>query len=1008
MHGLSEECELCFVAHVYVYTHRFKIKSMLLCLPGSCALYSVNIFLFQILASEGFSSLCSEKGTSEIMTSFLSSAGIDNTDMIVHEGKNQGLNLQPDLSGEGKNGFADITSEKMEGLPRSEGDSAIETPTGGLLDPETEVPCGRPSIPTSFPEHPAFLTMETGLTKQHLSTDQELKDQIEGPAKEEEAASDADVKFTLLKDQKLHVKQSETDSIGQHSLFPSEVSGGVSVEKDSPESPFEVIIDKATFDQEFKDSYRESTVELGSWAMHNDPEITTDNSQDGSRMFPLRNREERPYPASALLTRQFSRTTAALEEVSRCVSDMHNFTNEIMSWDLISQVKQSEKSSGDVAQVSKSDGNECTSEIPISPPKICAHQNIQKIPIHSIHESNPSTESRASLCEKVSPDSVDSIKKVSIEGMRESVVKGGGTLIRLSESQGGKWASSGLKGINEKIVLPDDPLKIELNGQNSVLLELVEADSSGESDDTVIEDITTDISFESDKRDSEELLCQETDGVTIQTEPIGVHSTIIEENKREIKDKCSQGVSSKTHGNFRESVDDFQTLQVHGESPLNEILRSEGITTDGTIKCKKLSGDLDVIVPLKHFTTERTGLCPRETSGALRGYSTRENKSDDSPEDLIGTLSETQTNKVLAEVNAFDGAPEKDTDLKTPFPLRVMQRVRDPNDKCIAPNQSPEDNELQNEFPNQSTLVASLDLEQEQLTIKALKELGGRRDEKIKPSQESVQTSFGENLIQTPADLTTSIFAPEPSWPERSQNIPKEHDVKMPTGLDSGIPQDTTEVEMMSSLSKTEQVNEHFLTRLLTHFSVHDLIFWRDVKKTGLVFGTTLIMLLSLAAFSVISVASYLILALLSITISFRVYRSVIQAVQKSEEGHPFKAYLDVDIALSSEAFHNYVNAAMVHVNKALKLIIRLFLVEDLVDSLKLAVLMWLMTYVGAVFNGITLLILGELLVFSVPIVYEKYKTQIDHYVGIARDQTKAVVAKIQAKLPGIAKKKAE
>ncbi|XP_057634608.1 reticulon-3 isoform X2 [Chionomys nivalis] len=189
---------------------------------------------------------------------------------------------------------------------------------------------------------------------------------------------------------------------------------------------------------------------------------------------------------------------------------------------------------------------------------------------------------------------------------------------------------------------------------------------------------------------------------------------------------------------------------------------------------------------------------------------------------------------------------------------------------------------------------------------------------------------------------------------------------------------------------------------------VRDLIFWRDVKKTGFVFGTTLIMLLSLAAFSVISVVSYLILALLSVTISFRVYKSVIQAVQKSEEGHPFKAYLDVDITLSSEAFHNYMNAAMVHVNRALKLVIRLFLVEDLVDSLKLAVFMWLMTYVGAVFNGITLLILAELLVFSVPIVYEKYKTQIDHYVGIARDQTKSIVEKIQAKLPGIAKKKAE
>ncbi|XP_048367829.1 reticulon-3 isoform X2 [Sphaerodactylus townsendi] len=195
---------------------------------------------------------------------------------------------------------------------------------------------------------------------------------------------------------------------------------------------------------------------------------------------------------------------------------------------------------------------------------------------------------------------------------------------------------------------------------------------------------------------------------------------------------------------------------------------------------------------------------------------------------------------------------------------------------------------------------------------------------------------------------------------------------------------------------------------LFSTSQVRDLVFWRDVKKTGLVFSTTLILLLSLAAFSVISVVSYLILALLSVTISFRVYKSVIQAVQKSEEGHPFKAYLDRDITLSSETFHNYMSAAMVHINHGLKLVTRLFLVEDLVDSLKLAVVMWLMTYVGAIFNGITLLILAELLGFSMPVVYEKYKTQIDHYVGIGRDQIKTVVTKIQAKVPGVVKKKPE
>ncbi|XP_010726018.2 reticulon-3-like [Meleagris gallopavo] len=66
----------------------------------------------------------------------------------------------------------------------------------------------------------------------------------------------------------------------------------------------------------------------------------------------------------------------------------------------------------------------------------------------------------------------------------------------------------------------------------------------------------------------------------------------------------------------------------------------------------------------------------------------------------------------------------------------------------------------------------------------------------------------------------------------------------------------------------------------------------------------------------------------------------------------------------------------MAHVNHALRLLLRLFLVEDLVDSLKLAVAMWLMTYVGAVFNGITLLILAELLAFTLPPVYEKNKVR--------------------------------
>uniref|UniRef100_A0A8C9A6E2 Reticulon n=1 Tax=Prolemur simus TaxID=1328070 RepID=A0A8C9A6E2_PROSS len=186
-----------------------------------------------------------------------------------------------------------------------------------------------------------------------------------------------------------------------------------------------------------------------------------------------------------------------------------------------------------------------------------------------------------------------------------------------------------------------------------------------------------------------------------------------------------------------------------------------------------------------------------------------------------------------------------------------------------------------------------------------------------------------------------------------------------------------------------------------------DLLYWRDIKKTGVVFGASLFLLLSLTVFSIVSVTAYIALALLSVTISFRIYKGVIQAIQKSDEGHPFRAYLESDVAISEELVQKYSNSALGHVNCTVKELRRLFLVDDLVDSLKFAVLMWVFTYVGALFNGLTLLILALISLFSVPVIYERHQAQIDHYLGLANKNVKDAMAKIQAKIPGL-KRKAE
>lgn len=179
-----------------------------------------------------------------------------------------------------------------------------------------------------------------------------------------------------------------------------------------------------------------------------------------------------------------------------------------------------------------------------------------------------------------------------------------------------------------------------------------------------------------------------------------------------------------------------------------------------------------------------------------------------------------------------------------------------------------------------------------------------------------------------------------------------------------------------------------------------DLIYWRDVKKTGVVFGGLMMILISLAYLSLISVVAYTSLAVLSGTITFRIYKNIMQAVQKSQDGHPFKDILELDTNLPAEKVHEATDVVIGQINSTISELKRLFLVEDLVDSVKFGCLLWCLTYLGSWFNGLTLVILSVVALFSLPKVYEQNKAQIDQYVGLVRSQVNDIMSKVKASLP--------
>jgi len=193
---------------------------------------------------------------------------------------------------------------------------------------------------------------------------------------------------------------------------------------------------------------------------------------------------------------------------------------------------------------------------------------------------------------------------------------------------------------------------------------------------------------------------------------------------------------------------------------------------------------------------------------------------------------------------------------------------------------------------------------------------------------------------------------------------------------------------------------DNIVQTIINEQNLESLIYWRNVKKSAPVFVGFLLILLALTYLSVISVVAYVSLFILAGTIAFRIYKNIVQAIQKTEDGHPFREYLEVDVCISPEKAHELSQIAVAHLNAAIIELKRLFLVEDLIDSIKFGVLLWVLTYLGSWFNGMTLIIIAWVTLFTLPKVYEANQVQIDANLETVRKKISEISTKVKAAIP--------
>lgn len=181
---------------------------------------------------------------------------------------------------------------------------------------------------------------------------------------------------------------------------------------------------------------------------------------------------------------------------------------------------------------------------------------------------------------------------------------------------------------------------------------------------------------------------------------------------------------------------------------------------------------------------------------------------------------------------------------------------------------------------------------------------------------------------------------------------------------------------------------------------MNSLLYWDNPRDSGIACGSVLVCLLAVRYISLISVIGNLSLALVTATMSFRIYKSVLAAVNKTQEGHPFKQFLDIDVALPADKVAEITDALFNKLNSILAKLKSVLLVENVLESLKFAVAMYAMTYIGALMNGLTIVTLAWVGYFSLPRVYRDNQKQIDEAINPLKSKLADLQAKLQSALP--------
>ncbi|KAL5194893.1 Reticulon-like protein B11 [Glycine soja] len=195
--------------------------------------------------------------------------------------------------------------------------------------------------------------------------------------------------------------------------------------------------------------------------------------------------------------------------------------------------------------------------------------------------------------------------------------------------------------------------------------------------------------------------------------------------------------------------------------------------------------------------------------------------------------------------------------------------------------------------------------------------------------------------------------------------------------------------------------NRISIHRVLGEGLVADVVLWKNWRGAVavLVSATTLWYLFERAGYNFLSFVANVVLLLVAILFFWAKAANLLN--------RPLPPLPDLEI--SEETIARVADALQIWLNRALSVAHDIAIERNLLLCLQVVGVLWVISYIGSLFNFLTLIYIGVLLSLSLPVLYDKYQDQVDGRLGVIhgviQTQYKKIHSIVLSKIPKLSNK---